>query len=362
MLLNVCVFLALAGLLIALGVTQLFLQNSSGYQIAARFSNAGGLLPRNDVTMSGVTVGTVRSVRLTGGGTVVSMTIKPGVHVPRDSRAVIMRRSPIGDFVVNLDPGHGPPLQPGQAIPMSRTRPAVDPEKTIAVLARVLHAVPGHDLHVVTSELARAVRGRAADLRTLNTGSEELAARLLRVDRQLRSLITTGPKVTGVLAGHSQRLAADVTWTRVLADILDAKRYDLVHLYRNGTRFLDVAGGLLHSGKANLSCVVSDLARINTVMGTAQNLRNLVGTLDLNHYFFVGADHLVQRGLDGRDWFRVQLLPHQEPAGRAYAHHRPAPGVYGGNACRSPFGRGVGPGNQPLPVKLAPGSQLHRGH
>jgi phospholipid/cholesterol/gamma-HCH transport system substrate-binding protein len=362
MLLNVGVFLALALGLVALGVTQLFLNDSSGYRLSAAFGNAGGLLPRNDVTLSGVTVGTVRSVTLTDHATRVRMTIDPGVKVPGDSKLTIMRRSPIGDFVVNIAPGTGSPLEPGDAIPLSQTRPAVDPQKTISVLANVLQAVPSEDLKVVTSELAKALRGRGNDLRTLNEGSAALAGRILQVNRQLRDLITTGPKVTGVLAARSDQLAEDITWTKMLAQILDEKRYDLVDLYRNGNRFLQVADGLLHADKANLSCAIADLGHMNQVIGRAQNLKNLVTTLEYNHYFFDAADHVVQRGLDGRDWFRVSLLPHQVPAGRSYEPHLAPPDVYGANACRSPFGKGVGPARQPLPPMLAPGSHLHKGH
>lgn len=362
MLINISAFLVVAIGLVAAGVTQLFLNDTGGYTLSAEFKDAGGLLGRNDVTMNGVQVGTVKSVGLTSDATTVRMNIDPGVHVPEGSHAQIMRRSPIGDFIVNLEPGKGPALHAGDAIPLADTRPPVNPQKTIAVLAKVLHAVPGGDLRTVVDQLAVALNGRASDLRTINEGSADLAQRILQVNTQLRALITTGPKVTGVLATHSQELAQDITYTKTLAQILNSNKHQLANLYKNGTTFLKVADGILHRGKANLSCAIGDFGTINSVVGEPTNLRNLISTLTYNHYFFEGADHLVQRGLDGRDWFRVQLLPHQEPAGRSYAPHRGPADVYGANACRSPFGKGVGPGHQPLKLELAPGSQLHRGH
>ena len=362
MLINIAVFLAVSVGLIALGVTQLFLNNSSGYELSAQFKDAGGLLARNDVTMNGVQVGTVKSVGLTNDATIIRMTIESDVKVPKGTHAQIMRRSPIGDFIVNLEPGSGTAMAAGDSIPMADTNPPVNPQRTISVLAKVLHAVPGSDLRTVVNQLAVGLNGRATDLRTINEGSADLAQRILEVNSQLKALITTGPKVTGVLATHSQELAQDVTYTKTLAQILNKNKYDLTKLYKNGSTFLNVADGILKNQKANLSCAISDFGKINTVVAQPTNLKNLVSSLTYNHYFFNGADHLVQRGLDGRDWFRVQLLPHQEPAGRSYQPHIGPADVYGADACRSPFGKGVGPGHQPLKLELAPGSKLHKGH
>ena len=62
---NVAVFLALAVLLIDLGVTTLVVQPGGGRNVVLDFADASGLAPRADVTMRGVPVGTVSNVTLT---------------------------------------------------------------------------------------------------------------------------------------------------------------------------------------------------------------------------------------------------------------------------------------------------------
>ena len=361
-LLNIGAFLALSALLVYVGVTTLLLPPGGGMALTVSFSDAAGLAPRNDVTMDGVPVGAVETVELMPSGEVeVSVRIRRGISVSRGTRAEISRRSPIGDLVLNLDPGTGPPMPDGGRIGVEDTVPPPDPERTIEVLAQVLHAVPSGDLAVVIEELATAVRGRSADLASLSETTADLPERLLQVRRDLEALIRTGPEVTGVLAANAETLADDVTQTAILADILRDNRFELVELSTNGANFAEVANELIAGEKANLSCLIADLATINAELAEPRHLAELEAALVLNHYFFNAVRVAVQRGKDDLDWFRVQLLPHNEPPGASYVPQRPAPDVFAANACRSPFGPGVGPGTQPGPVWLANGSELRPG-
>lgn len=358
---NVIVFLVVSCGLIAFGVYDLLMQTGDGDRIDAEFTDASGLAPRNDVTMRGVTVGTVEEVVLTEDGVRATLALDPGIDVPDGTRADIVRRSPIGDLVVELTPGEGRTLDDGDTIPMSRTSPPPDAGRTVEALADLLHAIPAEDISTVVSELATAVRGRGDDLARLSEVTATLPERILEVREDLRALIETGPEVTGVFADNADDLAGAFTRTAQLADILRDRRFDLVKLYRNGARFTAVARDLLGDEKANLSCLIADSARVNSVLAEREHLEDLAGVLELNHYFFDAVELAVQEGLDGRSWFRVQLLPHTEPPARQYGIQIGAPDVLGGNACRSRYGPGVGPGSQEHPPELAEGSRLRRG-
>jgi phospholipid/cholesterol/gamma-HCH transport system substrate-binding protein len=360
---NLIVFLVLAGLLVWYGANQLLIQQGGGKQIHVEFSDASGLGPRNDVTMRGVPVGAVQSVTLTSRGVAdVVIELQPSIQLPSGSQAEITRRSPIGDLTVELTPGRGPNMANDATIPMSATTIPPDPELTIADLAKVLGAVPSSDLSTLVHQLALAVNGRGQDLATLSQVSGSLPARILQVQRQLDHLIRTGPSVTSVFAKNAGALRDDISQTAVLADILRDRRYDLVALSKNGANFATLYNELLSSEKSNIACLINSYGTVNAVLAEPNNLQNLKNVLELNHYFFDAVWQAVQVGKDGLAWFRVQLLPHQEPAGREYAGRRPPPDVFGGDACRSIYGQGVGRTTQPGPVWLARGSHLHMGH
>jgi phospholipid/cholesterol/gamma-HCH transport system substrate-binding protein len=360
---NLIVFGTAAFLLILLGARNLVVQQATSGTIQARFSDASGLLPRNDVTMRGVVVGSVKEVDLAEDGNVnVVMTLEPDIVVPEGTVAEIVRRSPIGELTLDLQPGDGDPMPEGATIAVEDTIPPPDVSKTIEVIADVLHEVPSEDLSTVVAELADAVRGRGDDLSTFNQAVAELPEEILEVQGELEELITDGPKVTGVLADNADTLGDDLTQTKLLAQLLADRKHDLVDLYRYGGDFTTVAGSLIEDEKANLSCLVADFGRINSIMSTQENLTNLANTLDKNHYFFGAVEQMVQVGLDNGTWFRVQLIPPAQPHGETYAPHRPPPDVFPGNACRSRFGRGVDAVDQSDAPTLARDSSLRPGN
>jgi len=358
---NIAAFLTAAFLLIYLGMTQLVMQPGGGRTVKVDFTDASGLMPRNDVTMRGVPVGAVKTVTLLPNGLAqVELQLERGVTIGSGAKAEITRRSPIGDLTVDLSPGTGKPMADGALISVKNTVEPPDPEKAIEALARVLHSVPSQDLGSVVTDLAQALKGRAQDLASLSETTADLPQRILQVRAQLQSLIDNGPKVTGVFAQHAQAFANDISTTATLADILRDRRYDLVSLMKNGANFAQVANELISGEKPNILCLVQDFGTVNTAI--ANRLDDLKGVLDLNHFFFDGVWQAVQTGLDGNTWFRVDLLPHTEPAAAAYAPHRGAPDVYAANGCTTMYGKGVAPGSQPGPVWLANGSHLQSGH
>ena len=356
-LINVLTFVALSAALVFYGADKLLFQQKGGPTLSAEFTDASGLLPRNDVTLRGVVVGTVDDVNLTEEGVRVNMVLNPGTEVPEGSKALIVRRSPIGELTIELDPGEGPPMENGAVIPVADTVPPPDVSTTIEAMADVLHAVPSEDLTTVVNELALAVNGRAEDLARFSEASAVLPERLLEIRQELISLIENGPKVTSVFADNADVLADDITQTAGLAEILKERRFDLVELYENGGDFSKIAGDFISDEKANLSCLIRDAGTLNSEL--IEHLDDLAATLETNHFFFDAAEQAVQKDNVGGTWFRVQLLPHTEPQGRMYAPQRGTPDVFPGRGCTSRYGDGVGPATEGNAV-LAPGSDIKK--
>jgi len=356
---NVITFLVLSALLVYIGATKLVFHEAQASTLEAVFEDASGLLPRNDVTMRGVPVGSVKEVSLNEDGyALVTMGLQPGTEVPEGTKAEIVRRSPIGELTIELVPGEGEPLESGATIAVADTVPPPDVSRTIEVFADLLHEVPSDDLDTLVTELAHAVRGRAGDLARLADAGQDLPERLLEIKSSLDSLIRNSPELTGVFADNADVLADDITQTALLADILRDRRFDLVDLYRNGADFASVMGEILAEDKANLACMIRDFGDINQVLAKRHNLDNLAATLDKNHFFFEGANLAVRKDQNAWTWFRVQLLPHTEPSGRQYEPNREPPDVYTAADCVSRYGPGVKIEDER--INLAPDSKLRR--
>jgi phospholipid/cholesterol/gamma-HCH transport system substrate-binding protein len=80
---------------------------SGGYTLTADFPGIGGLKPGDDVTISGVKVGSVTAVDLQSDNYLarVYMDIDSGVKVPTDTAALISSESLLGGRYLALEPG-----------------------------------------------------------------------------------------------------------------------------------------------------------------------------------------------------------------------------------------------------------------
>jgi len=109
----------LVGLFVAAGIAALFflgLQVSNlgdwfedeGYSVTARFQNSGGLKPRAVVSIAGVRIGRVTSIRYDSDTfqSVVTMRIDRRYdRIPDDTSASILTAGLLGEQYIGLDPG-----------------------------------------------------------------------------------------------------------------------------------------------------------------------------------------------------------------------------------------------------------------
>ena len=87
----------------------------------ALFSEAGGLTVGNDVTVSGIKVGTVSSIELDNGDALVGFTIDGKYALGSETTAHIRTGTLLGERVLALDSAGTGTLDPQQIIPTTRT-------------------------------------------------------------------------------------------------------------------------------------------------------------------------------------------------------------------------------------------------
>jgi phospholipid/cholesterol/gamma-HCH transport system substrate-binding protein len=96
----------------------------SGYTLTARFDHIDGLAVGGDVRLAGVKVGTVTDEQLDPKtfSAIVSMTVRDGIELPKDSAASITSESLLGGKYISLSPGGDDTiLKPGQSITITQS-------------------------------------------------------------------------------------------------------------------------------------------------------------------------------------------------------------------------------------------------
>jgi virulence factor Mce-like protein len=111
----------------------------SSYGISLVFASAMNLPTGADVTMDGLRVGRVESVRVSNQAVTVGIQLKQGTRVPSGVDAVIQQDTLLGDTYIALNNEPNIPvtgyLRPGATVPVSRTTSPPQLEDTMAVLA-----------------------------------------------------------------------------------------------------------------------------------------------------------------------------------------------------------------------------------
>jgi virulence factor Mce-like protein len=240
----------------------------SGYQVAADFTDSGGIFVNAEVTYRGVAVGRVSDMKLIDDGVRVVLDIDPDAQkIPADAKAVVANRSAVGEQYVDLRPadGKGPYLRNGSVIPVSRTAIPIPVEQLLLDTDTLARSVPTDNLRTVVDELGKAFSGSGDDLGRLIDNGNLLLARAEQSVPQTKALITDGQTVlTTQVNSRSaiQQWAADL---HRVTDTLVQIDPDLRTLVVNAPNAADALQQLVDDAGPGLGSLVRNLDILNGV-------------------------------------------------------------------------------------------------
>lgn len=234
----------------------------SSYPVAADFTTASDLVPGDDVTISGVTVGRVSSVQLIQGGTRVHMQLNEQ-YAPlyRDSRAVINIKNLLNESYVELYRGTASSGQLPQdgTIPRNRTLTPVE----LSQVLDVLKPDTRHQLTSIINNLGESVAGQGQNLNS-TSGSlmvtsqalDGIAHALANQQVNLGSLITSLSKVMATLAAWNHQFKALVAdWDGVMRALAQHEQ-QLQGLVVNQNRVMSILDQALAGNSPGLNTAI----------------------------------------------------------------------------------------------------------
>jgi phospholipid/cholesterol/gamma-HCH transport system substrate-binding protein len=166
------------------------------FRVDAVLKNARAVAPGQgqSVRVAGVKIGDIGDVELEDGRAVVTLEVEKRFKglLRNDSTALLRPKTGLKDMFIELDPGHGAPMDEGERIEIANTAPDVDLDEVLAVLDE-----DGRDyLKLLISGAGKGIDGRGADLRealkrlgpTVRDSARVTRASARR-KRELRSLV-----------------------------------------------------------------------------------------------------------------------------------------------------------------------------
>ncbi|UNB54738.1 MCE family protein [Mycolicibacterium sp. YH-1] len=257
----------LAILIIAVGLQpERLLAYATSLQYKALFSEAGGIIVGNDVTLSGIKVGAVTDVSLDNGDALVAFTINGKYPLGSETTAHIKTGTLLGERVLSLESSGSGKLDRTEAIPVSRTS---SPYSLSDAVGELTENTAGTD----TGQLNQS-------LDTLSTTLDQIAPRLgptfdglSRVSRSLNSrnetladLLKAASDVTGILSERSQQVNSLILNANDLLAVLVERRQAVVDLLANTSAVSKQLVGLVADNEAELAPTLERLNKVNEVL------------------------------------------------------------------------------------------------
>ena len=334
------------------------------YPLSVEVPNTGGLIPQQEVTLSGVPVGLVDSFDLVGEGVKANLSIDEEYRIPRDVDVVILRRSAVGEQAIDFRPHEGAGddfFDAGETVKPANVVTPVEVQRLLTLADEVFGPIDPENAGKVVAELADVVRGRRDDIRSIITDSAEFSADIADNGEDYDQLFREGRKVTAALAENREDLSRSLDAMADAAAVLSDSRTEFEGLLAEMTPLLGQVSTLVNRSDPNLSCIITDFADINEYMAADRQMANTEKALRLNQWFFVGYDITSEPDHAGRIWNRIQFIPPQQPPARSYLpQKRPIPDILPGGACSSPFGAGAGAATQASYRKTVPEARIVR--
>lgn len=329
------------------------------YDVSVVIPDAGGVLPRQEVTVMGRAVGTVADAELVEGGVRLSFSVQPQFPVPDTAQVRVIRRSPVGEQAVELTPVPADGWEPVERGGEITVDEAVAPTTVQALLDNTVELfteVSPENTATIVRELAIAFDGRADLIRELNDASLDLGETILEGQDEFRRLLATSEPLLRELDDHADDLVGLFENQAELADVLAENRPNIDELLRVAPNLLGEAEALVVNIRPDAQCLVEDLISVNDMLlgpSTAtgapsrlydSKLDEVQMAIDKHRFFFqLGLPLVIQPDPDtGMGWARVKFELDKLGSGQRYEEPRPTPATRPGAACETAeWGTGV---------------------
>src|ERR1700754_195147 len=218
-------------LVIAVGLQpERLVQWATSVRYQALFSEAGGIAIGNDVTVSGIKVGSVSSVKLDNGDALVGFTINGKYALGSDTSAHIRTGTLLGERVLALESAGSGTLSPNAVIPISRTSSPYSLTDALNELTSNTAGTNTESLNQSLDTLASALDQIAPQLGPTFDGVSRLSRSLNNRNESLAELLKTAGDVTGVFSERSQQVNSLILNSNDLLAVLNERRYAITSL------------------------------------------------------------------------------------------------------------------------------------
>ena len=233
---------------------------SSNYTLTAEFADAAGLIRDNEVRVAGIKVGRVGSIKLAGDRVLVTLVIRRGTEIPKESTAEIKLKTLLGQKFILIDATNaGAPLEDGDRIPLAQTSIPFEIYQVANAAVDLLTDVDGKQLNDAFNALADVTADPNRNLARTLEGAATVLGTLGGKREALDTLIKQGENVLATLDASTPDILKIIEHSNVVMEVLARRRSTVQALLRNTELLANQLGTLLRDKRPELDTILEDL-------------------------------------------------------------------------------------------------------
>lgn len=242
----------------------------------ALFTDVTGLLPGNEVRVSGVKVGSVDQVKLKGRLAEVTLRLEGQRRLTEANELQLRYRNLVGERYLAIVEGKGSaaPLKPGSTVPVERTSPALDLTVLFNGFRPLFQALDPKTINDVSMEIIKTLQGEGGTVETLLARTASLTTTLANKDAVIGRVVDNLTTVLATVDERDAELSDLIGQLRRLAEGFAADRKSIGESLEGISELTDTTAGLLQGIRPGLR---GDIAELRTL---AANLDKGKATID----------------------------------------------------------------------------------
>jgi phospholipid/cholesterol/gamma-HCH transport system substrate-binding protein len=261
---------------LAISIANVNLTDTDTYR--ARFTDATMLLPGDDVRIAGVRVGQVEEVGIVDRKQAeVTFSVSVERKLPASVTAQIKFRNLVGQRYVALEQGTGGDprkmLEPGDEIPLERTRPALDLTDLFNGFKPLFRALSPTDVNKLSYEIIQVLQGEGGTVESLLAHTATLTSSIADKDQVIGEVINNLNGVLTTINARGDKLSRLVVQVQQLVSGLAADREPIGDAIDALGGLADTTAGLLTDVREPLK---QDIAALGGLVGNLNDSEAVV--------------------------------------------------------------------------------------
>lgn len=255
--------------LISMNLRHLPLISSSGASYRAEFSNSGGLTSGADVRVAGISVGKVKSVKVSGDHVEVRFTVRNGVRLGSTSSASVEIATVLGQLFMQVESSGPGRLSTGDAIPVARTTVPYTLLDAFGALGQNTQQTDLPTLRRSLDQLAATVTATSpADVSATLTGLSKIAQAVASRQGEITTLLHNAGQVAQTLATNGSALVSLLSQGDTFLQMLVQRHAAINQLLADTAQLGAELRTLITQNGARLTPLLSNLATISGVLAS----------------------------------------------------------------------------------------------